>query len=296
MGSLFQGDPQTSSTSTVSSTNIPTWMQDAIYNQIQWAGNVANTPYQQYQQPLVAGLSPLQKQAFQQTQQSQGAWQPALKTAESGIQNLANTSSVGNIQSYMNPYTQNVTDQIAKLGARNLTENLLPGVSDAFIRAGSFGGTRMGEFGERALRDTQEAILGQQSNALQSGYTQALGAAGSDLTRQQGALSQLAQMIQQGQTMGAADTSALEAAGKAQQGQTQNELTSAFQQWQAQQQYPKQQIDWLSTQLQGMSPIVPKSTETATSSTGQTYSASPLSQIAAAISAGVGLDKLMNQP
>jgi hypothetical protein len=39
-------------------------------------------------------------------------------------------TATANIGAYMNPYTQNVTDQIATLGARNLSENLLPAVSD----------------------------------------------------------------------------------------------------------------------------------------------------------------------
>jgi hypothetical protein len=233
-------------------------MQDAIYNQIQVASNIANRPYEAYAAPTVAELSPLQQQAYSQVQANQGNWQGGMDAAQSGMagmatkgtadtlrseqgaylrpgmvdQNLnagqdywsqagglnavsaaqpymnqaANTtaqalsdralnaanpylqaasqSSASNVNDYMNPYNQNVTDQIAKLGARNLSENLLPAVSDSFIKAGQFGGTRMGEFGSRALRDTQDSILGQQAQALQSGYGQAMGASQADLARQ----------------------------------------------------------------------------------------------------------------
>lgn len=295
MAGLFQGDPQTATSYTTSSTETPKWMQDAIYNQIQWSTNLANQPYQSYDLERVAGMSPLQQQAYQQVQNTQGAWKPAMQTAQQGTGALANATSVGNVQHYMNPYTQNVTDQIAKMGARNLTENLLPGVSDAFVRSGTFGGTRMGEFGQRALRDTQESILGQQANALQQGYTQALGASQADLARQQGALGQMAQMAQAGQGMQTADTAALEAAGRGLQGQTQAELDAAYQQWQQEQMYPKQQLDWLSTQIRGMAPITPTATTQATSSTGQTYSASPLSQLAGALSTGAGLYNMYNK-
>jgi hypothetical protein len=235
MASLFQGAPQTATSYTSSSTETPKWMQDAIYNQIQMAQSVASRPYQEYTGQRVAGLSPLQQQAYQQIQDNQGAGVSTLQNALTGISNLSGSntaaqlgtsqnqylqpgmaqqdlasgqgyygqaggmSSVGaampylqnasqsatqNIGDYMNPYTQNVTDQIARLGARNLTENLLPGISDQFVRAGQFGGSRMGEFGSRALRDTQESILNQQSQALQSGYAQSLGASQSDLARQ----------------------------------------------------------------------------------------------------------------
>lgn len=100
---------------------------------------------------------------------------------------------------YLNPFTEAVTSQIAKLGARNLQENLLPAISDQFIRAGQFGGSKMGEFGARALRDTQESILNQQAQALQQGYGQALGASQTDLARQLQVAQQQAQL---GQTAG----------------------------------------------------------------------------------------------
>jgi hypothetical protein len=255
----------------------------------------------------------------------------------------AGRSSVPYIQDFMNPYTQNVTDQIAKLGARNLSENLLPSVSDSFIKAGQFGGTRMGEFGSRALRDTQDSILGQQSTALQQGYGQALGAAqneatrlgqlastagnlgqqqqqayltaaqqtgsltaqqaqqlaalgqmsgqlaSTDINRQLSAQQQLGALTQASQSLNAQDRAALEASGSAYQSQQQREIDSARQSFAEQQAYPRQTLDWLSTQIRGMAPITPQSTtQTGTANTGL----SPLSQLAAAGSAAAGLYKL----
>lgn len=107
----------------------------------------------------------------------------ALAAAQPYLQS-ASGSAAGGIDSYMGNYNSAVTDQIAKLGARNLKENLLPNISDQFIAAGQFGGSRMGEFGQRALRDTQESVLAQQAQALQQGYGQALGASQADLARQ----------------------------------------------------------------------------------------------------------------
>lgn len=274
MASLFQGSPQTATSYTASSSETPKWMQDAIYNQVQWAQNVANTPYQAYEMPTVAELSPLQQQAYRQVQSNQGSWQPAMSAAQSSMQGFATAgtadqlraaqqeylrpdlvdtnlqagqnywnragqmdivgaatpyltqaagmnplgaasgymgqsagattdalseralaaaspylqaagqSSAQNIGQYMSPYQQNVMDVMAKQGARNLTENLLPGVSDAFIRAGQFGSSRMGEFGSRALRDTQEAVLNQQAQLANQGYGQAMSASQADLARQ----------------------------------------------------------------------------------------------------------------
>lgn len=290
--SLFQGAPQQATSYTTSTSETPKWMQDAIYNQIQWATNLAQKPYESYTQPLVAGATPEQQQAWQRTQSNLGAWQPTMDVATQGMQDLTGATSVGNVGAYMSPYTEGVTNRIAQLGARNLTENLLPGVSDAFVRSGSFGGTRMGEFGERALRDTQEAILGQQAGALQQGYTQALGASAADLSRQQGALGALAQLGAQGQQLRAADVGALETVGQTQQQQQQRELDAAYQQYQLSQQYPKSQMDWLSTQVRGMAPLAPTVQSSTGATTGASYSPSPLSQMASLYSVGSGLSKM----
>ena len=479
MGSLFQGSPQTATSYTTSSTETPKWMQDAIYNQIQVATNIANTPYQPYSLPTVAELSPLQQQAYKQVQDQQGGWKGDMNYASSGMkdfstkgtadalkaeqgkylrqdlvgknldagqgyfnkagqmdivgaaqpylsqagqQNImgaaspylqqssqttaealsdkalsaanpylqaAAQSGASGIGQYTSPYQQGVMDVIAKQGARNLSENLLPAVSDQFIKAGQFGGTRMGEFGSRALRDTQEAILSQQAQAAQQGYGQALSASQADLARQaqlagtvgsisgadlsrvlQGAgqyqnlaqtagsltgqqqqnltnlgqtsgqmtaqqmqnlanlgqaqttagqaqqqfgltaaqaaqqaqaqdyqrqmsaLQNVAGMAQQTQGMGYADTAALEAAGQAQQGQMQKQLTAAEQQYINQQNYPKQQLDWLNTQIRGMAPITPQVTTNTGTTTGATYSPSPLQQVATGLYTYKGLNAL----
>jgi hypothetical protein len=421
-------------------------MQDAIYNQIQVAQNIANKPFQSYDMPTVAELSPLQQQAYANVQKNQGFYQADLDKAQTDmygfgskgtatdlgtaqtkyLQNPTTTAaaltagkgyfdkaggldivtaanpyltsantqtaagvaekaytkaepyltaagkgSYTDINKYMSPYQTGVMDVIAKQGARNLSENLLPGVSDAFIKAGQFGGTRMGEFGSRALRDTQESVLNQQAQLANQGYGQALSASQADLARQgqlastvgsiygadlsrllQGAnqyqnlastaggltaqqmqgmtslgqaqtaagqtqqqfglnaaqaeqqaqaadyqrqmsaLGQFANMQQQEQAMRSADVAALESAGAAQQAQKQRQLSAAEQQFQNEQLYPKQQADFLSTQIRGMAPITPQMQTQSGGSTGATYSASPLSQLATGLYTYKGLNAL----
>lgn len=443
--SLFKGTPQTATSYATSSTETPKWMQDAIYNQIQVAQNIANTPFQSYDMPTVAGLSPLQQQAYANVVANQGSWAPGMQKAQTGMQGFsskgtadelraeqakylrqdlvnrgldtgqqlfgqaagmnipgvaqpymsqagaataqslseralaaanpylqsASQSAAGQVGQYMNPYQTGVMDVIAKQGARNLTENIMPGVSDAFIKAGQFGSSRMGEMGSRAIRDTQEAILNQQAQAAQQGYSQALGAAQADLARQAGlagtvgsisgadlsrimqggsqygnlaqtagqltgqqmqnlanigqmqtqagqqqqqyglgaastaqgaqaqdyqrqmtALQQMAAMAQQEQGMRAADVAALESAGAAQQGQTQRELDAARSQFMERQLYPKQQMDWLNTQIRGMAPITPQTQTSSSTTTGATYNPSPLSQLATGLYTYKGLQGL----
>ena len=85
---------------------------------------------------------------------------------------------------YMSPYTQGVVGQIADLGLRQLQEKFLPAIGEEFTKAGQFGGSRMGEFGARALRDVQEAVLSEQAKALESGYRTAADIYGADVARQ----------------------------------------------------------------------------------------------------------------
>jgi hypothetical protein len=307
MTSIFKGSPQSATSYTTANTETPKWMQDAIYNQVNWAQGLANRPYESYDLPTVAGLSPLQQQAFTGIANQQGNYQEAFDAAATGVAgqyeqdtgtalaasqaallnpaedsmigrdlnaaeslfdqagqynmrgvrpmireagnmsgydaalsgldnaasfnmrgvrpmmreasnmsgldtaspnlqlagtttaealsdraiNAANPylqqasrSSVSDVDQYMNPYQTNVLDAIAQQGERNLTENLLPAVSDSFIKAGQFGSRNMGEFGSRALRDTQESILREQAPLLQQGYNQALQASAADKSRQ----------------------------------------------------------------------------------------------------------------
>lgn len=477
--SIFQGTPQKATSYTTSTSETPKWMQDAIYEQIQAARNVANMPFQSYDMPRVAELSPLQQQAYKNVVGNQGFYQQDLDKAQSGmydfsskgtadqlgqqqaqylrqdlvgknldagqqlfgraggmdvmgaaqpflqraggmdivgaaqpymqqagqttaealsdralsaanpyLQSAAQSSAQG-VNQYMSPYQQNVMDVLAKQGARNLEERILPGVSDAFIKAGQFGSSRMGDIGSRAIRDTQEAVLNQQAQLANQGYGQALQASQADLARQaqlagtvgsisgadlsrilQGgsqygnlaqtagqltgqqmqqlanlgqtsgqltsqqmqnlaslgqaqtqagqaqqqfglsaaqaeqqaraqdyqrqmsALSQFAAMQQQEQGMRAADVAALETAGQSQQGQQQRQMDMAYQQFQEQQLYPKQQLDWMSTQVRGMAPITPQTVTNTGQTTGATYSPSPLSQLAAGVYTYKGLQGL----
>lgn len=89
----------------------------------------------------------------------------------------------GAAQQYMSPYTDAVVNRIAQLGGRNLSENLLPQISDQFVRAGQYGSPQQRDVIGRAVRDTQESVLGQQAQALESGYGQAGQLFGQDQAR-----------------------------------------------------------------------------------------------------------------
>lgn len=91
---------------------------------------------------------------------------------------------------YMNPYTAGVVDEIGRLGNRNLTENILPGINGTFTGSGQFGSTRNAEILGRGIRDAQRDISGQQAMALERGYGTSADIFGADANRaqQQGSL------------------------------------------------------------------------------------------------------------
>ena len=169
-------------------------------------------------------------------------------------------------------YTESVVNRIGELGQRNLTENLLPQVNQTFTGAGQFGGTRNAEFTNRALRDANESILGQQAQALQTGYQQAQTTALADLQRQ----AQLGQLTQQ---LGAQQAGLLESAGMAQQAQQQRAMDMAYQDFLNQRDYEKSQLSFLSDIIRGQQ--IPTGTfQTTSSAPSATAQLSPLAAAA----------------
>jgi hypothetical protein len=290
MASLFQGQPLTAPSYAATTSDVPKWLQDYTVDLYSQQRAVAATPYQQYQLPRIASESADTRASQNLIRNSAGDYLPTFQNAITGTQNLAGAKSVDNISAYMNPYTQNVTDQIAKLGARNLSENLLPQVSDQFIRAGQFGSSGMGTFGNRALRDTQEAILANQSQALNTGYNQAMTASAADMTRQQGALAQAGDLAKSRQGLTTADAAALETIGAQQEAREQKGLDVAYQDFKEEVAHPQKQIDATSATLRGLPPAAVPTTSTTSGYTTQ-FAPSLASQAVGAYSTYQGLTK-----
>jgi hypothetical protein len=170
---------------------------------------------------IEASFSPDERAAFNQVRANQGVWQPATQGALNMTSAAGNTTAPGVVDSYMSPYISNVTDRLATLAGRDLSENILPQLSDTFVSAGQMSGTRLGDFTSRAVRDTQESLLGQQGQLLNQGYQSALGAAQTDLSRKLSAGQQLGALGGLQQQYGLNDAAALQSAGQAQSAKAQ---------------------------------------------------------------------------
>lgn len=267
---FWNGAQPASTTSTISTSGAeqPAWLQEYTRSLMGSAVGAASQPYAEYQQPRIAGQDPLSQQATTMAQGNVGSWQP-------GVQ-FAGQTAPSQVSNYMNPYTSNVVDRIAQLGQRNLSENLLPQVNSTFTGAGQFGSTRNANFTNRALRDANESILGAQGQALNQGYQQSIQNFQNDATR----LGNVGAMTAQ---LGAADVAQLDTLGRARQAEEQRNLDLNYENFQQQQQSPKQNLSWLSDIIRGL----PAQEQTYQQNTGlpQLQSqASPLLQAAQAFS------------
>lgn len=224
-------------------TVLPDIYTDAAMQTLANQQAVSARPTPIYPGPRIADFTAMQNMAFDQTPGAARAYEPYL--AQAG------RSTADVTQQFMNPYTSQVVDRIGQMGTRALNEQILPGIEGSMIRAGQFGGTRQAELMGRAVREATEGISAQQSQALERGYAQSLGAAQQEQTRQ-GGLATLAQQL------GLRGVDALQTAGGLQQGQTQRNLDLALKDFERQFNAPQENIDAMIKTIQGLGGAMPK--------------------------------------
>jgi hypothetical protein len=260
LDTIFQntsGAPQTSTAATQQT--FPDWYTALISGLGARGIQIASKPYQQYTGARVAGFSPLQQTALQQLPGQFGASQGLIDNATQALQQGGGALTqwgAGPMAQYMSPYTSGAVNEVARLGNRNFTENIMPSISGAFTGAGQFGSTRNADILGRAARDTQADISGKQANMLESGYKTAADIFGSDQNRIAGQGTNLASaygnlaQTQQGLNLNA--LSAIMQGGNIQQNQQQKGLDLGFQDWQEQQGYDLTQLNNLKTAISGL--------------------------------------------
>ncbi|MEN9419882.1 MAG: hypothetical protein RI988_3503 [Pseudomonadota bacterium] len=246
-------------------TVLPDWYNNYTMQVLSNQRAVMDAPYLTYQGPRVAGFTPDQQAGFAATKDAAFSYQPGLNAAQGATAGLMNApggletaqpylnraaqTSASQVQQYMNPYQDAVVNRIGELGARTLREQILPEISDRFIKSGQFGGSRQAEMIGRGIRDTMEGITAKQAEALSSGYSGALSAANTDLSRiaglgqTAGALgagditsrrataAQMGDMAARQQALGLTGAGALSTIGDKQQGQVQKNYDVAYQDW-----------------------------------------------------------------
>lgn len=283
---LFQGAaPVPAPTGSDTSVAFPQWLQTEIYNTIGAANNLANQPYTPYPGQQVATPSAQTTQAQQLAGQNVGAWQPYTQQGAALTAQASQPISAGQIQSYMNPYTSNVTGALANLAGTNLSQNILPSINDTFIRNGQFGSPQNSQLTGQAITGTQQSLLNAQAGALETGYQGALSAAQAQQGIEQSTGAQFGQLGALQSSLGANDVSQLAAAGQEQDTLAQQNINAGISNFQNQVQWPYANLEYASNIVRGL-PSAGSTQQTAGTTYPTSYAPSPL---AAGIgAAGVG--------
>lgn len=211
----------------------------------------------------------------------------AYKTGLTAAGETAKTAAAGaapQINSFMNPYTTNVVDEMARLQNQNLQRNLMPQLKAGFVGSGGLGSQRYANAMGQTSADLQSNLTGQQYGALSAGYKSAVDAALQNARDQTQAGQLQGNLAEKEQTLGLTGAGALTKAG-AEKMAYQQSLIDA----------PLKTATNASALLRGyQAPSTVTSTKEGPLSSAY-YQGSPLSQtlgIGAAIGAGLGTSKI----
>lgn len=252
--------------STVSTTQAQDVAPDFYTNYLQ---DIANLGQNAVNQGGVAGLGPLQQQAMDMAPQAAFSGANTAGNAAGMLETAGNTTAPSVIQNYMNPYTNNVVDEMARLQQQNIQRNVMPALAGAGVGSGGFGSSRQATATGQSLADMQSNLTGQQYGALNTGYQNAMIAAQADLTRQMQAGSDLNQVANTQSNIGQSGLKTLMDMGGVQQAQGQKQLD-----------YPMLQAQNFAKLLQGYNVPMGKTTQTTAPGQQGQFTNSPLSQIA----------------
>lgn len=176
----------------------------------------------------VAPLTQLQQQGYGQVPGAAEAYKPGLAAAEETARSAAGGLDAARIQSLMDPYRQNVVDEMARLQQQNIQRNVLPGLKAGFVGQGALGSQRYAGALGQSLAEMQANLTGQQYGALSKGYSEALRAALDEAQLQNEAAKTQLGLAKGAQEMGLTGAGALTKAGAEQQAFEQAKIDAAL--------------------------------------------------------------------
>lgn len=247
------GSSAPATTTQVTKTEIPDWLEGPIKQNISIADQISRRPYEAYAGQLTAGLAPEQQAAMDYAQEGVGMTTPLYQRAAMAANDAAGFQAGnflnGNINAYMNPYTQNV-ENAALQRLEGATKMGINRIGDQARAAGAFGGSRQGiaegtALGEasRAAGELSANLRSQAFNTgaqlMQADQNRALQAQGLNL---QGA-NQLLGIAKESQNARQMDAATLESIGSAKQQQQQQLLDEAYSRWLEARNYPLEMLN-----------------------------------------------------
>lgn len=214
------------SQTTVSSTELPGWMQPYAQSYLNQSSGYANRPYQAYGGQTVAGLDPMTLQGMNMTQ---GLATGGTQEGNAGSQLLTDTLS----GKYMgaNPYLDSQVQQAQADTVNAYNTVAKPQMESAMVRSGSFGNS-----GLQQMQQQQQSDLTKNLGNISSGMR--FNAYNTERQNMQNALG----MAPAYNNMQFGNAQALTQAGQLGQQNQQAQLSDAYQKW-------LEQRDWGVNQL-----------------------------------------------
>jgi len=180
---------------------------------------------------------------------SQGAYDDAISNTQAAGAGFPDT----NMEAYMNPYQQLVTDQLL----RNATERrgvARKGIGDAAARSGAYGGSRQAVSEGMFDRDTQRSLTDIEERGNMAAFQNALSASQADKQRQLTAAAQQAQLGQSQQQALTSGIAGVEKAATAEQALAQQARDIAQQDFRSQEGFDQQKLAEYSAIIRGATP------------------------------------------
>jgi len=260
MADLFQGQQLDPTVSTIQKQQTS---PEFYTNYLQ---NITNLGQNAVANSGVAGMSPLQMQAMNLAPTAAFSGAGTMGAGANLAASAGTTSAPSIVGQYMNPYVSNVVDELGRKQQQDIQRNVMPGLSAAGAATGNFGSKRQAIATGQTLADMQSNLLGQQYNALNTGYNTAMTNAQSDLNRELQAGQAMGNIGAQQGTLGQSGLTSLANLGATQRGIAQEALN-----------YPMAEAQNYAKLLQGYN--IPTGETQQTTSSGA-YTNSPLANIA----------------
>ena len=127
---LTQGEPLKTTTSSLTTSQVPQYLSDYLYNLMSGSYAAAQEEYQPYTGPRIAGFTPDRLTAFDMSKTAATAYRPQMAAATRTATEAAGLSPTDMaqpyfqeagqnlpdvIKGYMNPYEQNVVNRMGDM-------------------------------------------------------------------------------------------------------------------------------------------------------------------------------------
>ena len=194
--------------------------------------------YQPYTGPTLAEFTPEQQQVQAGIAGLVGSGAPAYQEAMGMTREAATPYTASQIEEYMSPYQQAVTDIEKREATKQFESQVVPELAAKAAMAQPFGGSRQAIL-EGMAADTQQRLLGDiQAKGSAQAYQDAIARLDADRLAKGQAATQLANLQGSQFKQATTELSGLQAIGQEKQRQSQTALDEAFKQYLEEEQFP----------------------------------------------------------